>query len=484
MRGLFVSIACFFSILINADSDTFSERRFSTFYDSYMCKEKRDLSNMGLTTTCSAEDDSLRPPAPPFIQGLLPIVLVNRSGLPDEEVYIVLTGANQTTNQQVFVSINPTTGIGQLVTAATGDNAENYSLAMSQLPIGSTGRVIYMPYIIGGEIWISMENKLNMPVNGNNIVQPNFLSSSDPNYYTNFDIFEFAYTSNSTPNISADATAVSFHSLSLFGYLATATTANDTTGLTQSRSTVMNAISSAFATAPESAQWNNLFERNGGTILRVVSPGKGTSATPPLFDVNYLDNAFDYTFSYISDIWSGGSSFYKSQPPIKMTIPNGTLDTYHGTIDGGTNVITFVGQTYGNTVTFGAPSTSDPTTTFKILSGVSLVTSDTSPGGEDGVQLSKLFQESIIAGLVPTTNTLSNTYLQNNQSNYYKVNSNLTGTGQTTGPWYDLYSKALHSLGYIYTFAYDEPLWPQVQIQANSLVENATYLAVTINSIQ
>lgn len=483
MKTFFTFITCFFSVFLCADSDTFSPVRLSAFYDTFLCEEKQDLYKVDLSTSCSlSELNSHIAPPPPFIAGYLPIVLVNHSTLPDDQVYVVLTGANQISQDQAFVKISPSTGIGKLVLATSGDNALNYSLKLSQLPIGSTGRVIYLPHIIGGEIWISMQYPLNMPVNGNSIVQPNFLSSSDPNYYTNYDIYEVAFTSNSTPNIAADATAVSFHSLSLLGYISTPSSVNNTSGLTQSRSTVMNHVTSTFAGAPNATEWNKLFLKNGSTILRVLSPGKGASAN--IFDQNYLDNAAAYGYSYLSNIWTSSNpgSFYRTNSLV-LTIPNGSLDTYTGVINND-NTITFTGQKYGYTVVFAAPTTTAPTTTFNILSGKTLVQSDNSPNQADGVQLYKLFEEAIIAGLVPTANTLSNSYLLANQSNYYNINSNLSGTGQSTGPWYDLYSKALHSLGDIYTFAFDEPLWPQVQITSNTLVPNKTYMSITIESIQ
>lgn len=489
MRYLLILIASLSSALAHSD-DTFSRERLVAFYDTFFCEEKGDLSAAGLTPPCSGNLNPFvpppNPPVPPFKAGLLPIVIVNNSTLPDSQVYVVLTGKDQTTQIQAFVSIDPSTGEGTLVTANPGDNATNYALLLSQLPTVSNGRVIYLPHIIGGEVWFSMQQKLNMPVDApHNIVQPNFLSPSDPNYYTNFDIFEVAYTSNSTPNIAADATAVSFFSIPLYGYISTPSSSNNTTGLYHPRSFIMSHAQNAFSTyahPPEVTQWNNLFLKNGGTILRLLSTGKAISNTPtPIFDQNYLDNAASYGFSYISDIWTSLTSFYRMHPLV-LTIPNGSLETYTGVINPD-NTITFTSAPSAYQVVFSAPTTTAPTTSFNIFSAVTLVQSDTSPGAADGVQLFKLFEEAIIAGLVPTANTLSNPYLLANQSNYYNVNTNLRSPGQSKGPWYDLYSKALHSLGLIYTFGFDEPLWPQVQIFSNAL-EPTTYLGITIGSIQ
>ena len=246
----------------------------------------------------------------------------------------------------------------------------------------------------------------------------------------------------------------------------------------------MSHAASVFATAhsPEVTQWNNLFLKNGSTILRLLSTGKAISNTPtPIFDQNYLDNAATYGYSYINDIWTSLTSFYRTHP-LTMTIPNGSLETYTGVINSD-NTITLTSTPSGYQVVFAAPTTTAPTTSFNIFSAVLLVQSDTSPGAADGVQLSKLFEEAVIAGLVPTANTLSNPYLTSNQGIYYTVNPNLSASGQSTGPWYDLYSKALHSLGDIYTFGFDEPLWPQVQIFSNTL-QPTTYMSITIGSVQ
>jgi hypothetical protein len=65
-------------------------------------------------------------------------------------------------------------------------------------------------------------------------------------------------------------------------------------------------------------------------------------------------------------------------------------------------------------------------------------------------------------GILPVdtgSHVLSKAYFEAKKETFYKPNANLTACGPWTGPWYDLYSKALHSLGHnIYTFAYDDVL--------------------------
>lgn len=423
------------------------------------------------------------PPPPPFEAGFLPIVLVNNSLLPDNQINVVFIGRdpNLVTNQ-VFVNFD-NNGMGSLAVANPGDNSSHYSRNLSQFPSTTGGHVAYLPYLQSGIFYFSVDNVLDMPVNPpHEIVQPSFTNPNDPNYNTNFDLFELNYESNA-PSIFADATAVSFFSIPLYGYLSTPSANSlSNTGLFQPRNFILSYVANTFAAAPASKQWNNLILRKNSDILRILSPGKAMTAAIPVFDLNYLDDAAAYGYSYINDIWSGATSFYRTHP-LKLTIPNGSLETYTGVINND-NTITFTSFPSQYQVVFAAPTTANLfSTSQKIFSGLFFTLSDNSPGQADGVQLCKLFEEAIIASLVPTVNTLSNSYLLANRANYYTINPNLSAFGKTTGPWYDLYSKSLHSLGSIYTFAFDEPLWPEVQIFADTYIPNKTYLGITIGPL-
>lgn len=485
------------------EEDDFSRDRLTTFYNNYFCEEKGDLASADLTVRCGVGSSSSRsvrplppapvpppnPPQPAAKSGYLPLVLVNDSGEPDSEVYVVVTGKEDTSDVQYFLQVNttpgPDAGVGTLVRADPGDNALNYSLPLSSLPtVSTTGRLIYLPPTISGAIWISTPDPLSMTVNApHKIVQPNFFDTSTTNFY---DFFEYNYETSTIPNVYVDCTYVPYYGLSLYGYISTPSSGSASyAGLYQSKSYVEAYVDNLFASAPNASEWNKLFLKNGDTTLRILSPGKAMSETPtPIFDVNYLDNAAAYGYSYINGIWSGASSatFYKKNPLV-MTIPNGTGATYTGTINSDNSITFKSANPSGYTVIFSPPTTTMPTTTYQIFSGETLVSFDNSPGQADGVQLFKLFEEAIIASLAPTANTLSNPYLTDNSSSYYTVNPNLTYTGRVTGPWYDLYSKALHALGNVYTFTYDEPLWPLVQVTADTVQSN-TYLGLTIGSVK
>jgi hypothetical protein len=496
MKKFVILFACLFASLVNGDSDTFSRKRLEGFYNGFLCEEKQELADAGLTSSCSDEFPPGDPSPPPFVQGYLPIVLVNRSGQPDSEIFIVVTGKTTDASSQVFLQINSSTGIASLHDVQNGDNSTSYSYALSSLPNTSGGHVIYVPQMISGIVWFSVQNKLSMAVSGGSIVQPNFTNPSDPNYYTNFDIFEFTYLQSGSPQIAADATAVSFFSIPLYGYLAGATSPSSHTGLFQSRSSIMSQASATLNTAvlPERTQWQNLFLQSGGTILRYLSPGKAMSV--PLMDQIYLDNTMAYGYSYIEDIWTGMNAYYKTTGQnktldITVTITEPTIQAgtynYKGQVDA-MNQFVFVngsGPAGPIPTPLPAPSTmSTPptsTTTYNIFSALEFYPTKPTAGTVDDA-VSKLIQEAIIAGLIPTTNTLSLDYLANNQGNFYTVNSNLTAAGQATGPWYDLYSKSLHQIGLIYTYGFDEPLWPQVLL-GGPFVDNFTYLGITIGPL-
>jgi len=504
-----LALVCFASFFLSADASTFSEERLNTFYDTFLCEEKQELADAHLTQTCaevasrgtSPFNPPPIPPAPPFKTGLLPVVLVNNSGYSDDQVYILITGLSLDEQNQVWGVINTTAGSNfgnvTLQNVAGGDNGSSFSYQLSSLPSSNGGRIFYMPEIRSCLLWFSMLNKLNMPVNAAflpeappfQIVQPSFMNPSDPNYTTNFDIFELTYLLSGSPQVAADATAVSFFSIPLHGYLSGATSASSTTGLYQPRSYIMSQASTTFnnnTTPPEKTQWDKLFLTSGSQVLRLISPGKAMSAS--IFDANYLDDAASYGYSYINDIWDGGAeSFYVKKPlnlTVGVTVPTTATYQYSGSVHSN-NTFVFTSSNGGPTVTFPAPTTSPTptgTTSYEIFSAINFIT-PTPTAGSAGDAVSKLVQEAIIAGLVPTTDTLSLSYLTANQKNYYQINPNLSSAGKGSGPWYDLYSKALHALGSIYTYVFDEPLWPQVLLGA-PFVNGSTYLGITIGNVK
>ncbi len=202
----------------------------------------------------------------------------------------------------------------------------------------------------------------------------------------------------------------------------------------------------------------------------MLSPGNGIPQG--WFDINYLDNAAAYGYSYLFDIWGSIASFY-SQNTLSIEIPGGKI--YSGRAVNGTITVT----NGSDNVVFSPPVKGPPytsSTTWQILSGIKTLYSSTT-NTSDAIQVAKAFEEAIIAGIVPTTTLInaSTLYTLASFKPYYQINKNLTGLGQNTGPWYSLFSAALHACGYIYTFAFDEPLWPQVSLTSDMLDANYLY---------
>lgn len=499
MKRLCILLTCSFVSLLHADSTTFSKDRLTGFYDAFFCEEKADLAQAGLSSPCTVSPGNhvspLPPPPPPTpppnptpppsIAGLLPIVIVNNSSLPDSEVFILVQGRVPVNGPQVFVSFNGA-GVGTNHITVSGDNGSTFSQPLSFFPASSGGHVLYLPQIDSFIVLISLKSKLNIPVIPAGIQDPAFNDPNDPNnnYAIIWDQVEGAYITATTPNVNVDATAVSFFSIPLHIYLSTPNAGSGSNcGLTQSRSTIMSYLQSAFSTvphSPESTQWKNLIVPGGSTIYRVLSPGKAMAGG--FFDFNYLDNAPAYGYSYISDIWTGPSSFYRRNPgSLSIKIPNGS--TYTGTVQPDNSILFTSGP---NQVVFAPPTLGPPytaSTTYSIFSGLPIYSSATLPA--DGVQVSKAFEEAVIAGIVPTTSLIdaSTSFTLSSFKPYYQINPNLQSLGRTTGPWYDLYSAALHACGLIYTFAFDEPLWPAVLLASDTLLPT-TYIGITIGNTQ
>lgn len=459
------------------------------FYDAYLA-EQRALDDLVGLAAGGRHPDSFspppNPPAPAFVSGHLPIVLVNNSGHPDSSVYFLITGKDLGDTNS-WGNINTSTGVVTLQNVAPGDNSTSFMVPYSSLPRSSTGRVVYVPQTISGLCWVSIGSSLSMGVSGGEIVQPNPTSPSDPDYYTLYDIFEYDFQIGSSPQVSCDASAVSFFCIPQYGYLAGATSASSNTGLYQPRDYIIGQLAAVFNSAPESSQWNKLVLSSGGNYLRVLSTMKSMSI--PAFDSNYLDNAAAYGYSYISDIWDGDGSFYKTNDctmTVTVTSPGDATYTYTGSVGLG-DTFAFTSMDGGPDVTFLAPVNSETATnntSYLIFAAQNLTVAGGAgqpTAGTAADAVSKLFEEAVIAGLVPTTDTLSLDYLAQNQSNFYTINSNLSSPGQSSGPWYDLYSKALHSLGSIYTYGFDEPLWPDVLL-TGPFNENSTYIGITIGN--
>ncbi|MDP1881053.1 MAG: Ig-like domain repeat protein [Parachlamydiaceae bacterium] len=446
------------------------------------------------------------PSAPSRHLNYLPFVFANNSGFDASEVFVTGVGQNpdQTNINYSAFSVD-SNGVVSLVYFADNSVVAE-PVPLSSLPVEDGNYVMYVPYTISGVFFISLLDGISIPgVNGSpgSFVGPNF-SNCPPcsngtcsSCSTVFDTFEFTYQSTG-PQVTINPTAVNFFSIPLYAYLSTATAPSLTNiGLFQPRDYIFGYIGSVFNSfpSPEDQQWANLFLLNNNPstastfgYLRVLNPSLGMIGTNAVMDTQYLDNAPAYGFSFLNFIWTSPSSYYRTTPLVMQLENVGTGQTYVGKILPGNRILFRSTTVLTNIVVFDSPhpaiynqTTTQNSTTEEIFAGNTPYIVDTSPGQVDGVQLAKLFSEAIMAGVLPNPNVISDSFV-NSFAPFYTNSTFLPSIGQLTGPWYNGYSQALHALGFIYTYAYDDSnaLWGATCASSSAGFTDQTYVGITI----
>ena len=505
----------------------------NTFYQEFVAEQINIDAEVGLggqSSTFTPPNNPYSPPsdppAPTPQAGYLPFVIVNNSGFADTDVYISVIGAqlvgSTATTQKMWVTFNasglgtynnvPSMGSGsvpaiQLSTVNTPMAAHTYAIYFPADDAGSNG-------ISGARIYFQINsNDVLITYSGGLLTEPSVLNQSLTPYSLTFDKYEFAYVPMGSPQVNADGTAVDFFCVPLYGFLSTPDAGTPShSGLYEPQSFVMKTVLPYYFTNLSTgayksailAQWNNLFSPNEYNPVRVLSPASamsvGTSSSfPNKFDPNYFDNASAYGFSLLQYLWYGPDAYYRThglyfQIPASMdyTQPgtcstNGVSGLYTASIDSSNNMNFCPSFTTESQSFFPAPSTANATdpsptngpTSYLIFAAENL--NSTFAANLQGNQVSKAFEEAMIAGLLPATfsptTPLGNTYFTNNSSKYFSNSGNLPASAG--GPWYDVYSQAIHFCGPIYAFGFDEPLYPNVLMQCTTPT-SSTYVGITI----
>jgi len=481
-------------------NDTFSKTRLNDFYDEFIGEQKNKLFQAGLTSPLNGTNGPgpsgpfvppPNPPAPPLVANHLPIVIVNNSGLSDSEVFIVMTvGSTQ------FIQFNATTGLGALQTAVPGQDPKLYNINLTQLPTGSTGRVLYLEQdatvdLNSANLWFSLREGLNINVNpGPAIAQPSAVPSvGNLDSYTPFDFFEITINSQASAAaaVFCDLTAVTDFSIPLYGFMSTPVPATATNlGFFQPQQYIFSQVATAFANAPESTEWNKLVIKNpSNDTVRILSTQLSisrspASSNPDSFSFEYLNSPSG--FNYIDDILSYYSTNLLTITTPPLTGPVVPSITYTGNTVPATETILVTGNgsmtidLSGTTITFDLFASNGPP-----ISTIGL------PDSRLEAEFNKIFTQSIIVGLIPTTMDLNKPFLneESTHATFYQHNSNLA-TSDQTGPWYDLYSKALHQLADVYTSGYDDEIYSAVQLQSLTIETSGptpTYVGITIGNV-
>jgi hypothetical protein len=414
-------------------------------------------------------------------QPYYPIKLVNNTNSGNnnvDSVFIIFTCQDYTTNayhsvlQLNYDSVRKAQ-VASIVRIASTTNAGNYSYRLDKLQgydAVSKSVKIFIPHLQSGRATISLNYPLSMyPVIANaadtdySFVQPSTSNPSDNNYYRFFDKFEFSYTQNNTLYI--DPTAVDFFCIPINIH----DTKNQNSGapLGINRDFIMSSIRRTFKSTSSHASWDSLFLKqfNDTTIVRVNSPSN------TLFSPNYLSNG---SFNYIDSL----IKFYQNNSVVidcsALRDSNGAVYKFYNYSDSVTpannpGAYLFTGKinsrkkwVFKNNPSGGFRVMTDSSINMDSVTSWDFFGPGVSPFATVNYTVQSILVEKLTGaftvGLLPAPNgqKLDSAYLQNTSA-YYQPNKQLHNT--TTGPWYNLYTQALHKvIPQIYAFAFDDLL--------------------------
>ncbi len=534
MKYLTILIACFQFALMG---DPFDPQEIENFNTTYLLQAQGDgfdsqVLGRGSTT------------------GLLPVLIVNNFPKSAGDLYVAVVPSSIVPP----LPIKPRTGVvgkGGKKTISNSVRVKDLPNAKRYISNAPEGKILFIPPLTSGRIYFSLADTNNPKGLQFGNLAPSFTNTSDPNFSVRFDKCEFTYIGGKGANISCNATAVDFFSLPIRlqvidGRKKFAPTSH-ASGLVQTRETMLAKFISNFAAAGETTEWEKLFLPTGAsttdTIIRVLSPKQGMAVFG--FDKNYLT---DLTFDYINYIWSDAMSFYQNAGganKLFIQMPIGAGDdpmngsrVYEADFTTAPDTIVFtqvLPTVETDELILSAPTTVLPNTTtsqiFNALPLFDISDGDNASHPGDVQQLSQLFSEAIIAGLIPRNisdmtvplrtvppgsagnknvnpnngnendsptdanqmNNLASTFEHINS--FYQFNSNLgtgtipiAGTTAATGPWFDLYGGTVHNVegpatGLVYTYGFDEGMYPQVLID-DQPVKSTTILKIIVGGTQ
>jgi len=465
------------------------------------------------------------PPAPPTppspTTDFLPITFVDPN-VALFDTWVVITGKvpigeGITPTQSCFIQVDPLTGKGVRINTTADKSSLDYAFKLSSLPKLNGNPYLYVPYLESARISFSI-GALGGTANqwaldfytkpnsqgGYDIAENDPLVNTDPNYYLLFDKAEMSFLPTGRLSV-VNVTAVDFFGLPIYTQLLltkpTSSNPTQSCGFWQGRSSCFTAFERILNSSDDqtvSKLWNNLFinyELPGSSLvnLRLASTQKAikfTSTNPstPIFPPDYLSNAsyFVEPFNWVNSVWK---TFYGSSGPNRLFID-----------------CTEVPPPY-NIIMTGTTDTSSPYKfNFTNSSGVTTLSSSLNLpadsygffsadfaefGATTDVQkvLVKNLTSGFSSGIFPVTGssqTLNMSFFAANKTDYYTNTFLQVAYPSQSGPFYDLYAKAIHQSfpdnpPQIYAFAYDDQLGIDGQLKFD--VSEEPYLTFTFGSL-
>lgn len=425
-------------------------------------------------------------------------------------VYLLFTGKQMASpNPTCLMSLSPTTVPGYNAWIASCQNltlqtqVSQYSYPMSTLQPNSNPVLIYIPNVISGRTFVSLNNSLDMPItiaaDGSLSIQaPSLSNPTDGNYNLIYDKFEYTY--DNTDTFWIDTTSVDDFALPIaLSYTDPTTQATQLNGYTnQDRSTIITSIQNVLSSQGNS-NWQHLVVKdsvsNTGTIMRIDAPN-----TSPDFNPNYLTALNGYGFNYVNALIK-----YYSNSAHAILVNCSEVDSpkypEYVKLGNGTdpNAYIFKGYVVGNKFVF-TNEPSNPADSMVVSIDLSKAQSidffgpgqapfDTPNGTVRSVMIKNL-TAAFSVGLLPAKGgTTLNNLFSTSHTNYYTTNSilkkkynayNQVPTGK--GPWFDLYAHAVHSTAAdpVYAFAFDDVLKQDGTISVSNSSPGPTVAPVII----
>lgn len=405
--------------------------------------------------------------------------ITNNTTLNPNNIFILISGTKN--NRHCYVHIK-NSHEQQIIYLHNGINSEHYASKLTDIENSKGKYTMLLEPLDSGRIYFSIDKPMKMGAtcDGKSMEADPF-DITDSNYNTVYDKIEFTYNEN---GIWINPTAVDFFSIPIKVSIPNADTHCKESGFSNTKKKTIEKIKSVYdahTTSKTKKVWDKTFLYKNDTVLRIMAPGKMMT----YYNENSLDRKFTdryltsdyYGFNYVDFVWN----YYKTH---KLMMNCSELETTG--IVNKLNDYIFVGSVVddvflfknkSNTYFVELPRPCCSSCLFLAGSGNYCHENNTY-----AAVIIKFFTSIFSVGLLPLENEnviVGRDFFENIDKNLYYQHNKLLPAN--TGPWYDLYSKAIHSATElpVYTFAYDDALCHDGTLHAR----NKVHVNITLQSL-